>query len=96
MGCVALKWKHPVIAGGFCFILPTQCSHIIDLFLMKNIDKEIIGFIDLNYNAKKYFIFGSKKTITLNTSIRDDLKLVYEDCEELMERYFKLWHVDSQ
>ena len=45
---------------------------------------------------KKYFIFGSKKTITLNTSIRDDLKLVYEDCEELMEKYFKPWHVNSQ
>lgn len=43
---------------------------------MRDIEKEIIDFIDQEYNTKKYFLCGPKRTITLDTSIRDDLKLV--------------------
>lgn len=63
---------------------------------MRHLDKELIEFIDQGYNTKKYFLFGPKKVITLNTNIRDDLKLVYEDCEDLMDEYFKRWNVDPQ
>jgi len=62
---------------------------------MRDIGKEIIDFIDQEYNPKKYFLFGPKRTITLDTSIRDDLKLVFEDSEELLQEYFKRWNVDS-
>ncbi|EEN6869568.1 DUF1493 family protein, partial [Salmonella enterica] len=55
----------------------------MDVFLMRDIEKEIIDFIDQEYNTKKYFLFGPKRTIILDTSIRDDLKLVFEDSEEL-------------
>lgn len=51
---------------------------------MRDIEKEIIDFIDQEYNTKKYFLCGPKRTITLDTSIRDDLKLVFEDSEELL------------
>ncbi|EAN4916289.1 DUF1493 family protein, partial [Salmonella enterica] len=51
----------------------------MDVLLMRDIKKEIIDFIDQEYNTKKYFLCGPKRTITLDTSIRDDLKLVFED-----------------
>lgn len=41
---------------------------------MRDIEKEIIDFIDQEYNTKKYFLCGPKRTITLDISIRDDLK----------------------
>ncbi|EAN2294706.1 DUF1493 family protein, partial [Salmonella enterica] len=47
----------------------------MDVFLMRDIEKEIIDFIDQEYNTKKYFLFGPKRTIILDTNIRDDLKL---------------------
>lgn len=37
---------------------------------MRDIEKEIIDFIDQKYNTKKYFLCGPKRTITLDTSIR--------------------------
>lgn len=40
---------------------------------MRDIEKEIIDFIDQEYNTKKYFLCGPKRTITLDISIRDDL-----------------------
>lgn len=43
---------------------------------MRDIEKEIIDFIVQEYNTKKYFLCGPKRIITLDTSIRDDLKLV--------------------
>jgi len=61
---------------------------------MRNYEQEIIDFIDEEYNTKKYFVFGPKKQITLDMSIRDDLKLVYEDNVELMEAFFDRWNVD--
>jgi hypothetical protein len=61
---------------------------------MRDYEQEIIDFIDEGYNTKKYFLFGPKKVITLDMNIRDDLKLVYEDNEELMDEYFKRWNVD--
>ncbi|NCH01692.1 DUF1493 family protein [Cronobacter malonaticus] len=61
---------------------------------MQNIEKEIIEFIDRDYNPRKYFLFGPKRPVTLNTSIRDDLKLVFEDNEELLQAYFSRWRVD--
>ncbi|HCL5638243.1 TPA: DUF1493 family protein [Klebsiella aerogenes] len=61
---------------------------------MRDFDKELIDFIDQGYNTKKYFLFGPKKKITLETSIRDDLKLVFEDYEDLMVKYFEVWNVD--
>ncbi|EIK2605276.1 DUF1493 family protein, partial [Salmonella enterica] len=67
----------------------------MDVFLMRDIEKEIIDFIDQEYNTKKYFLFGPKRTIILDTSIRDDLKLIFEDSEELLQEYFKRWNVDS-
>ncbi|EAY7098268.1 DUF1493 family protein, partial [Salmonella enterica] len=45
---------------------------------------------------KKYFLCGPKRTITLDTSIRDDLKLVFEDSEELLQEYFKRWNIDPE
>jgi len=63
---------------------------------VRDIEKEVIDFIDLQYNPKKYFLFGAKRSVTLNTSIRDDLKLVFEDSEELLQEYFKRWGVDPQ
>jgi len=63
---------------------------------MRDIEKEIINFIDQEYNPKKYFIFGPKRTITLDTSIRDDLKLVFEDSEELLKEYFKLNYLNPE
>ncbi|ECR8918417.1 DUF1493 family protein, partial [Salmonella enterica] len=48
------------------------------------------------YNTKKYFLCGPKRTITLDTSIRDDLKLVFEDSEELLQEYFKRWNIDPE
>ncbi|EBS9555496.1 DUF1493 family protein, partial [Salmonella enterica] len=68
----------------------------MDVFLMRDIEKEIIDFIDQEYNTKKYFLFGPKRTIILDTNIRDDLKLVFEDSEELLQEYFKRWNVDSE
>ncbi|EAN6356677.1 DUF1493 family protein [Salmonella enterica subsp. enterica serovar Kua] len=68
----------------------------MDVLLMRDIEKEIIDFIDQEYNTKKYFLCGPKRTITLDTSIRDDLKLVFEDSEELLQEYFKRWNVDSE
>ncbi|EJQ9018762.1 DUF1493 family protein, partial [Salmonella enterica] len=68
----------------------------MDVFLMRDIEKEIIDFIDQEYNTKKYFLFGPKRTIILDTSIRDDLKLIFEDSEELLQEYFKRWNVDSE
>ncbi|ECC5466586.1 DUF1493 family protein, partial [Salmonella enterica] len=68
----------------------------MDVFLMRDIEKEIIDFIDQAYNTKKYFLFGPKRTIILDTSIRDDLKLIFEDSEELLQEYFKRWNVDSE
>ncbi|EOF5131200.1 DUF1493 family protein [Salmonella enterica] len=68
----------------------------MDIFLMRDIEKEIIDFIDQAYNTKKYFLFGPKRTIILDTSIRDDLKLIFEDSEELLQEYFKRWNVDSE
>lgn len=67
-----------------------------DVLLMRDIEKEIIDFIDQEYNTKKYFLCGPKRTITLDTSIRDDLKLVFEDSEELLQEYFKRWNIDSE
>ncbi|EBC3161618.1 DUF1493 family protein, partial [Salmonella enterica] len=58
----------------------------MDVLLMRDIEKEII---DQEYNTKKYFLCGPKRTITLDTSIRDDLKLVFEDSEELLQEYFE-------
>lgn len=43
---------------------------------MRDIEKEIIDFIVQEYNTKKYFLCGPKRIITLDTSIRDDLKLI--------------------
>ncbi|ECJ1089127.1 cytoplasmic protein, partial [Salmonella enterica subsp. enterica serovar Miami] len=37
----------------------------MDVFLMRDIEKEIIDFIDQEYNTKKYFLFGPKRTIIL-------------------------------
>ncbi|EBL5543659.1 DUF1493 family protein [Salmonella enterica subsp. enterica serovar Schwarzengrund] len=68
----------------------------MDVLLMRDIKKEIIDFIDQEYNTKKYFLCGPKRTITLDTSIRDDLKLVFEDSEELLQKYFKRWNVDPE
>ncbi|EHL2312606.1 DUF1493 family protein [Salmonella enterica] len=68
----------------------------MDVLLMRDIEKEIIDFIDQEYNTKKYFLCGPKRTITLDISIRDDLKLVFEDSEELLQEYFKRWNVDSK
>jgi len=62
---------------------------------MRNIEKEIIDFIDGEYNPRKYFLFGPKRIITLNTSIRDDLHLLFEDGEELLQTYFRHWNVDE-
>lgn len=63
---------------------------------MRDIEKEIIDFVDQKYNTKKYFLCGPKRTITLDTSIRDDLKLVFEDSEELLQEYFKRWNIDPE
>lgn len=40
---------------------------------MRDIEKEIIDFIDQEYNTKKYFLCGPKRTITLDASIRMNL-----------------------
>lgn len=61
---------------------------------MRDYEQEILNFIDKGYNTKKYFLFGQKKLITIDMSIRDDLKLVYEDNVELLNEYFELWNVD--
>lgn len=61
---------------------------------MTDVEKEIVDFIDRSYNTKKYFLFGPKKSITLDTNIRDDLKLVYEDNVEMMDSYFQRWRVE--
>jgi len=61
---------------------------------MRDYEQEIINFIDEGYNTKKYFLFGPKKIITIDMSIRDDLKLVYEDNVELLNEYFEHWNVD--
>jgi len=61
---------------------------------MRDYEQEIIDFIEKGYNTKKYFLFGPKKLITINMSIRDDLKLVYEDNVELLNEYFEHWSVD--
>jgi len=61
---------------------------------MRDYEQEIINFIDEGYNTKKYFLFGPKKVINIDMSIRDDLKLVYEDNIELLDEYFKHWGVD--
>ncbi|PEH29464.1 DUF1493 family protein [Salmonella enterica] len=68
----------------------------MDVLLMRDIEKEIIDFNDQKYNTKKYFLCGPKRTITLDTSIRDDLKLVFEDSEELLQEYFKRWNIDPE
>ncbi len=34
---------------------------------MRDIEKEIIDFIDQEYNTKKYFLCGPKRIITLDT-----------------------------
>ncbi|ENG2553841.1 TPA: DUF1493 family protein [Citrobacter farmeri] len=68
----------------------------MDVLLMGDIEKEIIDFIDREYNPKKYYLFGPKGIITLDTSIRDDLKLILEDCQELLQEYFKRWNIDSE
>ncbi|HGY1226641.1 TPA: DUF1493 family protein [Citrobacter farmeri] len=67
----------------------------MDVLLMGDIEKEIIDFIDREYNPKKYYLFGPKIIITPDTSIRDDLKLILEDCQELLQEYFKRWNVHS-
>ncbi|WP_105629926.1 DUF1493 family protein, partial [Cronobacter malonaticus] len=61
---------------------------------MQNIEKEIIEFIERDYNPGKYFLFGPKRPVTRDTRIRDDLKLVFEDNEELLQAYFSRWSVD--
>lgn len=63
-------------------------------FLMRDIEQEIIDFIDRDYNPKKYFLFGPRRVITCDTRIRDDLNLVFEDNEELLETFFSRWNVD--
>ncbi|EOU1338401.1 DUF1493 family protein [Cronobacter malonaticus] len=61
---------------------------------MQSIEKEIIEFIDRDYNPRKYFLFGPKCPVTRDTRIRDDLKLVFEDNEELLQAYFSRWRVE--
>ncbi|AKE96039.1 DUF1493 family protein [Cronobacter sakazakii] len=61
---------------------------------MQNIEKEIIEFINQDYNPKKYFLFCPKHPVTRDTRIRDDLNLVFEDNEALLQTYFRRWHVE--
>lgn len=68
--------------------------HTMDKLLMRDIEKEIIEFIDRDYNPRKYFLFGPKRPVTRDTRIRDDLKLVFEDNEELLQAYFSRWSAE--
>ncbi|MCL6746882.1 DUF1493 family protein [Kosakonia sp. R1.Fl] len=60
---------------------------------MNNIAAEIIEFVQSNYTPRKYVLWGDRKEITEQTSLRDDLKLAFETAESLMNDFFEKWEV---
>lgn len=61
--------------------------------VLLSIENDILAFIQKGYSHKKYLLFGPLLTVTAETDLRLDLKIVYEDAEELFAHYFKAWNV---
>ncbi|MHA0914937.1 DUF1493 family protein [Kosakonia cowanii] len=61
---------------------------------MMSIEKDIIQFIYDRHSTRKYFIFGERPTVNLDTELTGGgLGVVFEDAEESLSEYFTRWNV---
>ncbi|OPJ91457.1 hypothetical protein B1R44_24780 [Serratia marcescens] len=63
--------------------------------VLLSIENDILAFIQNGYSHKKYLLFGPLVMVTPETDLRHDLKIIYEDAEELFANYFHRWGVAS-
>lgn len=59
-----------------------------------NIEREILSFIKKNYSRKKFLFWGAINSVSLETDIREDLKVLYEDAADLFTYFFYHWKVE--
>lgn len=62
--------------------------------ILLNIEHEILSFIKRNYSRKKFLLWGHVNPVTLETDLRQDLKVIYEDAGDLFTYFFHNWKVD--
>ncbi|WP_024914521.1 DUF1493 family protein [Chania multitudinisentens] len=61
---------------------------------MMSIEKEIIDYIFEQHSPRKYYLFGSRPTITLDTELTEaGIDILWEDAEDTLDYYFKHWKV---
>ncbi|WP_262144042.1 DUF1493 family protein [Serratia ficaria] len=58
-----------------------------------NTEHEILAYVQRKYSHKKFLFFGPLLPVTLETDLRRDLKIIYEDAEELFTYYFDTWKI---
>lgn len=63
----------------------------MELIKDDRIKDQVIDFVE-QYNLP--VLFFKRKPITIKTDLRNDMRMMWEDAEELMEDYFKQFNVD--
>ncbi|WP_336983963.1 MULTISPECIES: DUF1493 family protein [unclassified Cedecea] len=59
-----------------------------------SIEQEIIDYIYENHSHKKYYIFGKRQPVTLDTELtQGGIDIIWEDAQDTLDYYFKTWNV---
>lgn len=58
------------------------------------IEQEIIDYYYENFSPRKYVCWGPKVPVTLDTRLREDLKIGWDDGDDAINTYLAIWHVD--
>ncbi|MBS1205050.1 MAG: cytoplasmic protein [Proteobacteria bacterium] len=59
-----------------------------------SIEQEIIDYIFDQHAVRKYYIFGERQPITLDTELtKGGLDIIWEDAQDTLDYYFKHWNV---
>lgn len=60
----------------------------------EQIEQEIIEFYYENFSPRKYVFWGPRTPVTLDTRLREDLKIGWDDGDDAINTYLEKWSVD--
>ncbi|MBW7983437.1 DUF1493 family protein [Enterobacillus tribolii] len=62
--------------------------------VLLNIEQEILEYVQKNCGRRKYLFWGKLLPIDIDSDLRVDLQLIYEDAIDFFGFYFENWKVD--
>ncbi|EMH4162049.1 DUF1493 family protein [Pluralibacter gergoviae] len=59
------------------------------------IEQDIVNFVYDRHSGRRYFFFGKRPPVNLDTELTGGgLKVAFEDAEESLTEYFERWNVN--